>query len=250
MRRSVVLAAVIWPVVLGEATARAQSQTTPTRPVTPDATTPSRAATEEGTPPVDPATRMLVDLEKAPPPPTNVVYLQYGVAFTAEVVSAAGPICDNVTVPCILGPGGGIAVRAGWRGTGALYLGGAYEVSKQDPNKLYRIALLQQARGEARYYLVSGRDVEPYASAGAGVAGYGNEWSVDTWGPAGFLGGGVEAQITRRTVVGLALAYRLLLFKSFRDTSGADRDSGVAQMIGLDLVLEQRDPIFTGAAGQ
>ncbi|MBX3192727.1 MAG: hypothetical protein KF819_37435 [Labilithrix sp.] len=205
---------------------------------------------EEGPPMTEPA-KPLVDLEKALPPPTNVVYLQYGVAFTANVVSAAGPICDNVTVPCILGPGGGIAVRAGWRGTGALYLGGAYELSKQDPNKLLRLAILQQVRGEARYYFVSGRVAEPYASAGLGIAGYGNEWGVDTWGPAGFLGVGVEAQVTRTTVVGVGLAYRLLYFQSFNDSSGAVRDAGVSQLVGLDLLLEHREPIFTAVkAGQ
>lgn len=190
-------------------------------------------------------TKPLVDLQNAPPPPTNVVYLQYGVALTAEVVSAAGPICDNVTVPCILGPGGGVAVRVGWRGIGAWYLGGAYELSKQDPNKLLRLAILQQARAEARYYFVSGRDTEPYLATGLGVAGYGNEWGVDTWGPAGFLGLGLETQITRRTVIGVALAYRLLYFQKFTDTTGAPRDAGLAQLIGLDFVLEQRDPIYT-----
>ncbi len=157
------------------------------------------------------------------PPPTNIVYLQYGVAFTAEVVTAAGPICDNVSVPCILGPAAGVAIRAGWRGTGAIYLGGAYELSKQDPQKLLRLAILQQARGEGRYYFVSGRDIEPYLAGGAGVAGYGNEWGVDTWGPAACLGAGVEAQITRRTVVGLAFNYRFIYFQKFQDTSGADR---------------------------
>ncbi len=186
-----------------------------------------------------------VDIEKAPPPPTNVVYLQYGVAFTAEAPTAAGPICDTAGVPCILGTGGGIAIRTGWRSTGAWYLGGAYEVSKQDPNKLYRLALLQQARFEARRYFATGRQTEPYASGGGGVSGYGNEWGVDTWGPGGFLGAGVEVQLTRRTVVGIAAAYRLLWFKSFTDTSGASRSAGLAQIFGLDLVLEQRDPIFT-----
>jgi hypothetical protein len=188
---------------------------------------------------------MLEDIERAPPPPTNVVYLQYGVAFTAEVVTTAGPLCHNDTVPCILGTGGGITIRAGWRSTGALYLGGAYGFSKQDPNKLLRLAILQQARAEARYYLTTGRDIEPYATLGLGVAGYGNEWAVDTWGPAGFFGVGLEAQLTRRTVVGIALAYRLLHFKSFTDSSGASRDSGIARFVGLDFVLEQRDPIFT-----
>jgi hypothetical protein len=189
--------------------------------------------------------RPLVDLQNAPPPPTNVVYVQYGVALTAEVVSAAGPICDNVSVPCIIGPGGGVAVRVGWRGVGPLYLGGAYELSKQDPNKLLRLAILQQARAEARYYFVSGRDTEPYFTGGLGVAGYGNEWGVDTWGPAGFVGFGLETQITRRTVVGVALNYRLIYFQQFKDTTGAARSPGVAQLVGLDFVLEQRDPIYT-----
>jgi hypothetical protein len=193
----------------------------------------------------EPTVRPPVDLQNALPPPTNIVYLQYGVAFTAEVVTAAGPICDNVFVPCILGPGGGIAIRAGWRDTGPVYLGGAYELSKQDPQKLLRLAILQQVRGEGRYYLVSGKTTEPYLAGGAGVAGYGNEWGVDTWGPTVAVGGGVEAQITRRTVVGIAINYRFIYFQKFQDSSGADRHAGISQLFGLDFVLEQRDPIFT-----
>lgn len=213
-------------------------------PPTPDAADDSPRAPA----PVEPTTaQAFTELEKAPPPPSNIVYLQYGVAFTAETVVAAGPICDNAAVPCILGPGGGIAIRVGYRGAGPLYLGGAYEFSKQDPNKLYRLAILQQARFEGRYYVATGRVTEPYAAFGGGVAGYGNEWSMDTWGPTASLGGGVEFQISRRTVVGLGLAYRLMWFHEFTDTSGADRGAGVAQVLGLDLVLEQRDPVFRSA---
>ncbi len=236
MGRPLALASAVLGLLLVSRVAWSQTPPAPPAPAAGDA--PGDASDEA------PA-RPLVDLQNAPPPPTNVVYLQYGVALTAEVVSAAGPICDNLAVPCILGPGGGVAVRVGWRGTGAWYLGGAYELSKQDPNKLLRLAILQQARAEARYYFVSGRDTEPYLAGGLGVAGYGNEWGVDTWGPAGFLGLGLETQITRRTVIGVALAYRLLYFQRFTDTTGAGRDAGLAQLIGLDFVLEQRDPIYT-----
>lgn len=194
----------------------------------------------------DDSARLAQDLEKAPPPPTHVVYLQYGVAFTTEQVISAGGICSTAA-PCVLGAGGGIVVRAGWRSTGPFYLGGAYELTKQDPNKLYRIALLQQARVEGRYYFMTARVTEPYMSLGLGVAGYGNEWAIDTWGPAGSLGFGVEYQITRRTVVGVALAYRTLYFNSFTDTAGTPRDGGIAQLFGLDLVLEQRDAVVTDA---
>ena len=212
--------------------------TTPGEPVEAGSQAQDRTAS-----PLDSA-RIARDLESAPPPPSKVVYFQYGVAFATEQIVSAGPICDNVAIPCILGAGGGIAVRAGWRSSGPLYLGGAYELTKQDPNKLYRIALLQQARGEGRYYFMTARVTEPYAAVSVGVAGYGNEWAIDTWGPAGSIGGGVEYQITRRTVVGLAFAYRLLYFGRFRDTANTDRAPGIAQLFGLDLVLEQRDAIL------
>ncbi len=253
MGRPLALASVLIAILFATRTGR--SQTLP-KDAAPGGTAAGAPAVGAQTPTTDApgdvegTVRPLVDLQNAGPPPTNVVYIQYGVAITAEVVSAPGPICDNVTVPCIIGPGGGIAVRVGWRGTGAFYLGGAYEFSKQDPNKLLRLAILQQARAEGRYYFVSGRDTEPYLSTGLGVAGYGNEWGVDTWGPGGFAGVGVETQLTRRTVVGVALAYRLLYFQSFRDTSGAARDAGITQLVGLDLVLEQRDPIFTEGASR
>lgn len=223
--------------------ARAQAQ----GQAAPEPAAPAAAAAPKP-PPAEPHTsaentRLARDLESAPPPPSHVVYFQYGVAFTTEQVVAPGPICDNESIPCVLGAGGGIAVRAGWRSTGPLYLGGSYELTKQDPNKLYRIALLQQARAEGRYYLMTARVTEPYAAVSVGVAGYGNEWAIDTWGPGGSIGGGLEYQITRRTVVGIALAYRLLYFSRFTDTAGAERSPGIAQLFGVDLVLEQRDAI-------
>ena len=222
MGRPLALASAVIAMLFVSGAARSQTSPALTPPAAPSGPRSGEALAGSGNATGDAdGTPRLVDLQNALPPPTNVVYLQYGVALTAETVSAAGPICDNVAVPCILGPGGGVAVRVGWRGTGALYFGGAYELSKQDPNKLLRLAILQQVRAEGRYYFVSGRDTEPYLSTGLGLAGYGNEWGVDTWGPAAFLGLGLETQITRRTVVGVALAYRLLYFQRFTDTRGS-----------------------------
>jgi hypothetical protein len=181
------------------------------------------------------------------PPPSDIAFLQYGVAFTAEIPTAPGPICDNLAVPCILGSGGGVAVRVGYRSPGNVYLGAAYEVSKQNPNNLYRLALLQQARAEGRYYVGTAREAYPYGAVGLGLAGYGNEWSVDAWGPAASVALGLEVQIAQRTVVGAALAYRLAYLSRFIDTSGAARDGGVVQLLGLDLVLEQREPLGRAA---
>lgn len=218
----------------GEAAAPAAAATTP-------AATPAPAPPAPKPTPAELA--VAAELDRALPPPSNVIYLQYGVAFSAENVLSAGPMCDNAGVPCILGQGGGVAARAGWRSNGAVYLGVAYAFSKQDPNKLYRLAILQQLRAEGRYYFDTGRELQPYAAAGGGLMAYGNEWGVDTLGPAGSVGGGLEAQITRRTVVGLALTYRAAFFSRFVDTSGTARDAGGAQFLTLELTLEHRDPI-------
>lgn len=176
-------------------------------------------------------------------PPLELRYLQYGIAFTAEFVTLPGPICTGGTAPCILGSGGGIAARGGYRFPGAWYLGGAYEFSKQDPNQLYRLAILQQLRVEARYYVVTSRIVEPYFAGGLGVAAYGNAWTADVWGALGSLGVGVELQVTRTRVIGLGLGYRALYTGRFTDTAGTNRAPGIAQILGIDVVLEARDPL-------
>jgi hypothetical protein len=183
----------------------------------------------------------------ATPPPLDTRFLQYGVSFTGEFVTSAGPMCRGANLqtgtPCILGSGGGVTIRVGYRSPGPWYFGGAYELTRQNPDQLYRLATLQQLRGETRYYIPTGRDTTPYGSAGLGAAVYGNEFGVDTFAPSAFLAAGAELQLSRRTVVGFALAYRLMYFTAFTDSSGTPRDAGIAQMVGLDLTLEERDPL-------
>jgi hypothetical protein len=152
-----------------------------------------------------------------PPPPTHE-YLQYGVAFTIEAVASAGPACSVpgssdiaaklAAAGCILGSGGGIAARIGWRLAPHTYLGGAYEFSKQDPNNLYRLGILQQARVEGRRYFDTGWRTIPFATVGAGFAAYGNEWGVDTWGFTGELGAGLEFELSGAAALGFSIVYR------------------------------------------
>jgi hypothetical protein len=192
--------------------------------------------------PVDPDDALLPK-QATIPPPVGDPFIQYGVAFTTEIVATPGQMCANPGVPCILGSGGGIVFpRIGYRSSGPWYFGVAYEISKQDANTLYQLAILQQLRTEARYYFLSGQVINPFLGASAGVAGYGNEWSIDTFGPAGSLALGVEAQLSRGTVIGFALNYRLMYFRSFVDSANVQRDASVAQLFGLDLQLEVRDP--------
>jgi hypothetical protein len=176
------------------------------------------------------------------PPAVGNPFIQYGVAFTTEVVASAGQMCAVANYPCVLGSGGGVVFpRIGWRSSGAWYIGGAYELSKQDANTIYPLAILQQLRGEARYYFLGGHVLNPFVGGSAGLAGYGNEWAVNTFGPVGAVTFGLEAQLSRGTVISFALNYRAIYFKAFND-SAVNRPAGVAQLVGLDLQLEVRDP--------
>ena len=213
----------------------------------------SAAAADETAPPATSANAQEAEIaaqgnpgEASSAPPLNVPYLQYGAGLAAESVLSAGKICGDSTQPCIFGSGAGVLVRIGLRSAGPWYIGGAYELSKLDPSKLYRLAILQQLRVEARYYIETGRDVQPVIIASGGVSGYGNEWAVDTFGPTVSAGVGFEAQITRTTVIGLYASYRAMYLKSFTDPSHTERDAGLAQLLSIEFDLGARDPIGEG----
>ena len=201
-------------------------------------------ATRGSTARADEAAAPVTSLEPemlAPPAPPRRAYLQYGVAFTVEGVAYPGPVCADPNQPCILGSGGGIDIAVGWRPTDESYIGGAYEFSKQDPNKLFRLAILQQLRLELRHYFPTGKNAEPFALFAVGVAGYGNEWDVATWGPSGTVGGGVEVELSGGAVLDVSLAYRPIYLRSFSDSIPAFHSAGVAHFVSFALALEAQD---------
>ena len=159
--------------------------------------------------------------ESQRPPPNNTEYFQYGVGLAVEKLAAGGSVCPpGAKTPCILGSGGGLAIRMGYRSRGPWYAGGAYEFTRVDSSNLLRLAILQQLRGEARYYLDAGNRLTPYGALGFGAAFYGNEWNVSTAGPTLSAGFGLEFQVTQSTVIGAALAYRALLLHSWSRQHG------------------------------
>jgi len=194
------------------------------------------------------------------PPPNNVEYFQYGVAVALEKLLSGGDVCPapgptgsgaeaaKTATPCILGSGGGLAIRMGYRSRGPWYLGGAYQFTRMDSSNLLRLGILQQLRGEARYYLDRGNRLTPYGSLGFGAAVYGNEWKVSTGGPTLSAGLGLEFQITQSTVIGMAVDYRGFLFHHWTDSTGQVRADeylgfGFAHTLGLELTLELRSPL-------
>jgi hypothetical protein len=184
-----------------------------------------------------------VEPEGMAPAPPRRAYIQYGVAFTVEGVAHSGPVCADPNQPCILGSGGGIDIGVGWRPTDQFYIGGAYEFSKQDPNKLFRLAILQQVRLEVRHYFPTGQSAEPFALFAAGLASYGNEWSVATWGPSATIGGGLELELSGGAVFDVSLAYRPIYLRSFSDSSPAFHEAGLVHFITLEVALEAQDTL-------
>jgi hypothetical protein len=201
--------------------------------------------------------------ESQRPPPNNVEYFQYGVGLAVEKLASGGDVCPTNTgtpagstmgttgtasIPCILGSGGGLTIRMGYRSRGPWYMGGAYEFTRMDSSNLLRLAILQQLRGEARYYLDSGNRLTPYGLLGFGAAVYGNEWNASTIGPTLSAGLGLEFQVTQSTVIGGSVGYRGFLLHRWTDSTGLERANrylgfGLASTIGFELTLEIRSPL-------
>ncbi|MCK6589636.1 MAG: hypothetical protein L6Q76_18865 [Polyangiaceae bacterium] len=200
----------------------------------PPSTEPSRVSAESA--------EAVPDASK--PPPLHVEYIQYGVAIAAEMNIATGGTCpDDANVPCILGSGGGLAIRLGYRAPGPWYVGGAYEFIKMDSSNLYRLGIFQQLRAEVRYLPDIGLRAAPYVAFGLGGVAYGNEWGVETGGGLLYGGAGIEVEVSRLALIGASFVYRPVLIAPWKDTAGQERNLGIAQFFGFELLLEIRTEI-------
>ncbi|MBW2459559.1 MAG: hypothetical protein JRI68_34010 [Deltaproteobacteria bacterium] len=177
------------------------------------------------------------------PPPLHIDYVSYGVAFTADILADSGATCDEDVAPCILGSGGGLALRGGYRSPGPWYIGGAYQFSKTNSANIYRLGSLQQLRVEMRYMLDMGYRTSPYATWGVGGVLYGNEFGAETGGGTAFGGLGLEVQLSRLALLGIGVHYQPVVFVEFDDTAGYHRDSGMAQYLRFELQLEIRSEL-------
>jgi hypothetical protein len=175
----------------------------------------------------------------APPPPPRhePKILQFGVALAGKFAFGS-PFCRSEPT-CILGSGAGIGARVGRAFSERWYLGGGYEFSKHNSSLLYRLPILQQARVEGRYRYPVAKNwfVGPFAWAG--LVGYGNEWSIRTWGPSLGLGAAGEAHVGG-SVVGLGLSWQGMYLQRLEEPgrAGAYFSAGVPQFLTLELRLE------------
>ena len=183
------------------------------------------------------------------PPPTSVEYMQYGVSLHTLTLLDGGAVCPvDAPTPCILGSGGGLGLRVGYRSRGPFYLGASFQLSRLNSSNLLRLAILQRLTAEGRYYFDRGNRLTPYLLGGLGGAIYGNEWGASSGGAAFSFGVGLEYQISERTVVTLLPTYQPILFRRFYDSTGQERASGLlgfglAHWLAVQIIIEARDPL-------
>jgi hypothetical protein len=168
--------------------------------------------------------------------------------LVAEAVADPADVCQASATPCILGSGGGLALRAGYRTRGPWYFGGVYELGRHDSSNLIRLAILQQLRGELRHYWEFGARTSPYLGLGVGGLLYGNEWGAETGGIVASLGIGFLFQLSEAVLVGAEVAYRPMAVRAWTDSAGEARAQsvtgfGLAHLAALELALEVRNPL-------
>lgn len=178
------------------------------------------------------------------PAPLQVDYVQYGLAIGGDFALDTGGICpSNEVTPCIIGSGGGLTLRGGYRPSGPWFIGGAYQFSKLDSNNLFRLGVLQQLRAEMRYAFDFSSIVSPYIEWGLGPCIYGNLFGADTAGAVARVGGGVSFELTRFAVIGASLTYQPVLLVGYTDTTKQKRDTGVTQFLHLEFTIELRTEV-------
>lgn len=168
-------------------------------------------------------------------------YTLGGVGFATEVILSPGALCRRTDEPCVFGSGAGIFATGGYRFPSGWSVGGTYEMTKHESNKIYRLAMLQQLQFNLRYLAPSGRAVAPWAGCGVAAIGYGESWGFDTGGGSTFLEGGAEIQLSRSSSLRLGAAYRGLVFGGYVDSATQKRPAAFAQTFGLIVALESHD---------
>lgn len=184
--------------------------------------------------------------EGLPPPPSSARYLSYSIGLDVESLLATGTFCPTrAKERCVLGNGAGLSLGTAYR-TPNYSLGGVYEVTFHTSNNIYQRGVLQQLRGEWRLrpqFALFTDTINGFIGAGAGVATYGDNWSIATLGAAGHLTLGAEIDFNVKVTMVFNLTYRAMYFRGFDDASGQHRPTSLVHMLGIHIGVELNDPL-------
>ncbi len=179
------------------------------------------------------------------PLPSVGRFLTYSVGLPIEALLDPGAVCAHAVEHCMIGGGAGVAFGGAYR-NGTTAFGAVWEVTFHDSHSIYQRGVLEQLRAEWSYHphaaiLFDG--VQPFLYAGGGLAVYGDNWAVATFGPSGSFGAGLEFEMGVKLSATVSFAYHPVYFRPFQDASGTQRPAGIVHFLGLNFGLELREPL-------
>lgn len=175
-----------------------------------------------------------------PSPEDDVPYGAYGISVGARIVAASGSLCpDREGVTCVLGTGGGFALRASRRWPTGLGIEGGYEVFAHNTGDLYDPGLVQALFASARAEVATAGRVRPFGRAGIVLAALGDSFAPDTAGAGLDVAGGLEVELSQVLAISVAGTTRALWFLPFETQDGVGRsDGGVPTLLlGIEVGL-------------
>lgn len=145
------------------------------------------------------------------------------------------PLCPSGS-QCVLNTGGGLGARMEWRFPKYVSTGLGAELLLIDGAALYEIGTMQTLRYTLRILGLRKCRIHPLLDFAAGVALFGDSFTVDTYGGFTDLRGGIEVELSPPLAVDFSFGARTMMFARYRTAlDGIERASSHAPIIALSF---------------
>lgn len=154
-----------------------------------------------------------------------------------------GALCPSAA-ECVYSNGGGVGGHVERRWPSGPAVGLAYELGFVNSNGVFELGLIQELRGQAKYYFLPRSLVHPFVGGGVGAVIFGDTFRVATAGVSVTAIVGLELELTELLSAFVTLPVRAIRFAPFtagRDgvRRAADGDFSVTAALQLGLVITQ-----------
>lgn len=147
------------------------------------------------------------------------IYLGVGVPLEAKT------LCPNGS-ECVFSGAGNVGAQIERRWPSGPAVGLSYELGFVNSNAVYELGLLQELRGQARYYFLPRSLLHPFIGGGVGAVVFGDTFRIATAGVSATAFVGVELEMTELLSVFVTLPVRAVRFGAFTtDRDGVRRAS-------------------------